>query len=140
MDDELFALPEITDLELVNMIVEVYADEDTVVTFAKLYGWLYPQMLEEIRSIAAGSLAGLLVGRPRDEAVSEYFNIVEGTHPALVDSMIENLGKIFVITNAPQEGEYSDIREKGHTLCDDKTTIRNYGDVKRDRRPLNGIN
>jgi hypothetical protein len=86
--------------------------------------------------VAAGSLAGLLVGRPRDEAVSEYFNIVEGAQPALVDSMIENLGKIFVINNALQEGECSDFLEKGHTLCDDKTMIRIYGDVLRDRRPI----
>jgi len=102
---------------------------------AAFYGWLHPQMLQELKDIIQGSLAEATAEFEPGTPLHKYWHIVKATCPFLAASAEDNF-KHMLISNAQTEANIGDVEDRITSVDSAKLKTEKISDVLAVKRPI----
>ena len=133
--DRNFPLPGMISKEVTDMVASKFTTKKMTLDLANLFGWLFPPMLLELRSLAAGSLTDALRGHIHGQALDKDWSQVEAINPNICESLKENYSCYAVAMTAVECG-FEDLRQRSHSNASEKTRIDEYSAVLSVIRPI----
>ena len=130
ISDQYFALPGILNEGVADLVQSKFTSEKLTRDIANLYDCCFPQMLNELKALAGGSLEKFLVAQGVDtsEPVSKNWDSIKAHATAVAESLEQNLGQ-FQVSNNGVEAGFADIQDRAHSNCTAQSAENIYADT-----------